>query len=38
MYIADLEALQFVRKDFSIELRISARTREMPNIDDKLDL
>ena len=37
MDVSDLETMQLVRKTFPIELRVSARTRYAPDIDDKLD-
>ena len=38
MDIADLESTKLLRKNFTIELRVGARTRDMPDVDDKRDL
>jgi len=38
MDVSDLKAMQLVRKAFPIELRVCARTRHMPDIDEKLNL
>lgn len=38
MDVSDLKTLQLARKMFPIELRVGARARYTPDIDDKLDL